>query len=126
MGRKKTNIEWKKIENMAVAGCNGQQISAAMGIHYNTLARRCQEDNKCDFSEYLQTKKEKGNNLLKQKQFDLALKGDRGMLIWLGKNRLGQSDKKEITQENLGQNIKVEFTSTNVKPKLTEADFIDD
>lgn len=126
MGRKKVNIDWKKIENMAVAGCNGQQIAAAVGIHYNTLFKRCKEDNKCEISEYLQTKKEKGNNLLIQKQFDIALKGDRAMLIWLGKNRLGQSDKKEITQENIGQNIKVEFTSTDIKPILTEADFIDD
>jgi hypothetical protein len=37
--------------------------------------------------------------MLKKKQFDQAMEGDRGMLIWLGKNRLDQSDKKEVKHD---------------------------
>ncbi len=100
MGRKKININWTKVEKMAMSGANGKQISSALGIHYDTLTTACVRENNSTFSDYLQAKREKGNNILLEKQFDLALKGDRGMLIWLGKNRLGQSDKKEVISEN--------------------------
>lgn len=104
MGRKKINIDWNKVEKMAIAGANGRQIAAAIGIHYDTLVTACERDNNSYFSEYLQTKREKGNNLLHTKQFDLAMKGDRGMLIWLGKQRLDQSEKSKITQETKQEN----------------------
>ncbi len=48
------------------------------------------------FSEYLRLKKAKGNSLIKVKQFEMAVKDkDKAMLIWLGKQRLGQKDKVE-------------------------------
>jgi hypothetical protein len=100
MGRKKLNINWVKVEKMAMAGANGKQISSALGIHYDTLTTACVRENKSTFSDYLQAKREKGNNFLLSKQYDIAIEGDRSMLIWLGKNRLGQSDKKEVISEN--------------------------
>ena len=33
---------------------------------------------------------------LKKKQFDMAMKGNVPMLIWLGKQYLGQMDKQEV------------------------------
>lgn len=119
-GRKKIIIDWDKVDKMLMAGANGVQVAAMLGIHYNTLARACQEEKKCDFSAYLLDKKEKGNSLLLAKQYDLAMNGDRGMLIWLGKNRLDQSDKKEIKQELTGEAINVNFLSTGKKPKTSE------
>ncbi len=94
MARAKAKIDWSRIEKMAMAGANGQQIAAAIGIHYNTLDRRCKLEQKCDFSEYLQEKREKGNELLLRKQFDVAMSGEKTMLVWLGKQRLAQSDKQ--------------------------------
>lgn len=95
MARTKANIDWDRVEQIAMAGANGRQIAAAIGIHYNTLERRCKEDLNSDFSEFLQTKREKGDHLLLMKQYDLAMQGDRGMLIWLGKQRLGQRERSE-------------------------------
>ena len=34
--------------------------------------------------------------MLRQKQFEIAMTGNVSMLIWLGKQRLGQIDKQEI------------------------------
>lgn len=39
----------------------------------------------------------RGNDLIAMKQFELAMKGDKALLIWLGKNRLGQRDRQEFT-----------------------------
>jgi hypothetical protein len=36
---------------------------------------------------------------LRQKQETMALEGDRTMLIWLGKNMLGQSDAVDVTSD---------------------------
>lgn len=94
-GREKTKIDWDKVEKYAMAGSNGVQIASALGVHYNTLSLACKREQKCDFSEFLRTKREKGNNLLLNKQYELAVKGDRTMLIWLGKIRLNQKETQE-------------------------------
>jgi hypothetical protein len=47
------------------------------------------------FSEYLQAKRGEGKELLRAKQFQSAMDGDRTMQIWLGKQYLNQSDKHE-------------------------------
>ncbi len=41
---------------------------------------------------------------LRSKQYDLAMKGNVTMLIWLGKNELGQSDKKDLRSLHLHAN----------------------
>ena len=40
-------------------------------------------------------KREKGNLLIYRKQWKALMGGDKSMLVWLGKNRLGQADKFE-------------------------------
>lgn len=121
-GRKKFVIDWAKVDNALMAGSNGVQVAAMLGIHYNTLVNKCNEEKKCDFSDYLAQKREKGNNLLKAMQYRLAMDGDRGMLIWLGKNRLDQSDKKEIKQQNIGGLININMIGGTGKPVQSEND----
>ena len=41
------------------------------------------------------TKKAKGNSFLRAKQYEKALQGDNVMLVWLGKNRLKQTDREQ-------------------------------
>lgn len=99
MARPKKNINWNEVDKYLVAGATGTEVAAVLGLHPNTLYRKCEEEHNVSFSEYLEQKREKGNSMLKCKQFDLAMQGDRGMLVWLGKNRLDQSDKKEIKHD---------------------------
>ena len=100
MPRTKIPIDWDRVEKMAMAGANGVQIAAALGIDYDTLAGRYKEDNKQVFSEYLTTKREKGNELLLRKQYDIAMSGDKTMLIWLGKQRMGQKERTDHTSDD--------------------------
>ena len=47
-------------------------------------------------------KRASGESLLLQKQFESAIEDKNiSMLIWLGKQRLGQSDKSEVKQTNV-------------------------
>jgi hypothetical protein len=101
MARKEVNIDWEEVAELAQAGCNGQQIADYFGIHYNTLAARCQKDNQCDFSDILQQNRSKGDALLIVKQYESAVKDkDKSMQIWLGKQRLGQRDKFETDNKH--------------------------
>ena len=121
-GRKKFVIDWNKVDNSLRAGSNGVQFAAMLGIHYNTLVNKCNEEKKCDFSDYLAQKRQEGNDVLFGLQYKLAKEGDRGMLIWLGKNRLDQSDKKEIKQHNTGSLININMTGGSDEPIRTEND----
>lgn len=92
---------------MIEAGCTAVGIAATFGIEEDTLRKRCPTDNKCTFSEFSQQKRAKGDDLLRMKQFEAAMKGDKTMLVWLGKQRLGQAEK---TENQLTVNkIEVEF-----------------
>lgn len=114
MARNEIPIDWDKVEKAAMAGANGQQIAAMLGVHYNTLVYKAKEQFNCDFSEYLQEKRAKGDNLLITAQYKQALDGNTPMLIWLGKQRLGQVDKKEIKHED------------NAKPQLDFSQLTDE
>ena len=93
MSKTKVKIDWKQVENLLMAGCSGVEIAASLGIHENTLYKRCKYDLKVEFVAFSQQKKAKGDCLLKAKQFESAIKDKNiPMQIWLGKQRLGQKE----------------------------------
>ena len=97
-GRPIVKIDWSIVNSLLEADCEGTEIAAFLGIVPSTLYQRCLKDNKIIFSEYLQQKKAKGNSLLKAKQYESAVKDKNiSMQIWLGKQRLGQKEKTDIT-----------------------------
>ena len=95
MARPRANIDWNKVDKYLQAQCDGVGIAGILGIDVQTLYRRCNEDNKVGFAEYSAKKKAEGVELLKAKQYQVAMEGDRTMLVWLGKQYAGQSDKSE-------------------------------
>ena len=99
MARPKANIDWHKVDNLLKAQCDGVGIAGILGIHPNTLYLACEEEHKISFSEYSAQKKSEGKEILRAKQFELAMSGDKTMCIWLGKQYLGQKDKSEIDSD---------------------------
>jgi len=125
-GRKKIQIDWERVDKSLIAGSNGVQVAAMLGIHYDTLSYKCKEEKNSDFSEYMRQKRQEGNDILLSKQFELAAGGDKSMLIWLGKNRLDQADKKDVTQKNIGSLINVNLNGSDDKPVQSESDVKDE
>lgn len=98
MARPKANIDWKKVDSYLKAQCDGAAIAGILGIAPLTLYRACEREHKVNFNAYAQQKKAEGKELLRAKQFQTAMDGDKTLLIWLGKQYLGQKDKQEVEQ----------------------------
>lgn len=96
-GRPRIPIDWSRVADLCAAGCFGGSIAHTLGITPETLYARCQMDNGEDFSAFRLRHLDRGNDVLRLKQFQLAQAGNERLLIWLGKNRLGQKDKTEIS-----------------------------
>lgn len=94
-GRPEADIDWNLVDKMLEADCEGTEVAARLGINPATLYRRCEREKNVNFVHYLQEKKSCGNTLLKSKQFSQAMKGDKTMLVWLGKQRLNQKEKHD-------------------------------
>lgn len=102
-GRPKAVIDWAVVGKLLEAGCAGTDIASQLGISPTTLQRRCRAENNVSFAAFSQQKRMSGDNLLRAKQYQTAMSGNTTMLIWLGKQRLGQSDKNELTGKDGGR-----------------------
>ena len=82
--KKEIPIE-KQVEKLASCGLTNKEIAEALGYDDSTLKRK--------FENFLTKGKANLKQRLKRKQIEVALAGNVSMLIWLGKNYLGQADK---------------------------------
>jgi hypothetical protein len=80
-------LDEKLLDLLASYGLSTAEIAAVLGCSSDTLER--------NYKEEMKTGKLKAKAGLRRKQFELAMQGNVTMLIWLGKNMLGQSDKLE-------------------------------
>lgn len=97
MARPKANIDWSKVNKYLQAQCESVGIAGLLGISVDTLYNRCKTDNNMDYSVFVAQKKSEGKELLRAKQYQIAMEGDKTMLIWLGKQYLEQKDRPDIT-----------------------------
>ncbi len=88
--KKEIPIE-KQVEKLASYGLTNKEIAEALGFDDSTLKRK--------FENFLTKGKANLKQRLKRKQIDVALGGNVSMLIWLGKQYLGQADKLDENGE---------------------------
>ena len=93
-----TKIDWKKVNAMCQIQCTGEEIAGVLDMDYDTLQNACKREHKIKFSEYIAKKRQGGKASLRRNQWKLAESGNSTMLIWLGKQYLGQSDKVDSTE----------------------------
>lgn len=92
VGRDKKVIPPEEVYKLAQMGCKNQEIANWFGLDENTLTY--------NFSVELLKGRESLKQSLRQAQIRLALSGNAVMLIWLGKNILGQSDSPLDSEAN--------------------------
>ena len=92
VGRDKKVIDPKEVEKLASIGMKNSEIAEWFDIDDSTL--------NYNFKRELAKGKHNLNTSLRQAQIRLALSGNATMLIWLGKNILGQSDNPINSEAN--------------------------
>lgn len=88
---------WDRIDKMLEAGCLGVEIAASFGMSKEYFYKLMKIKYKENFTDTRAEKKYKGDAQLRMRQYDLAMKGDKQMLTILGKDRLSQVEKQEVT-----------------------------
>lgn len=92
VGRDKKVIPPQEVYKLAQIGCKNQEIADWFGLDENTLTY--------NFSVELLKGRESLKHSLRRAQIKLALSGNAVMLIWLGKNLLGQSENPLDSEAN--------------------------
>ena len=95
MARPLTEIDWDQVDKLCAIHCTGEEQAAVLGVDYDTLNAACKREHKMGFSDYFKQKASHGKMSLRRKQYTTAMDGNTTMLVWLGKNWLGQRDQPE-------------------------------
>ena len=97
----KLEIDEKQVEALASRFWNKKEIAAFFDCSESSISHK--------FANIVQKGREQGKGRLRDAQLKAALKGNPTMLIWLGKQYLKQTEKIEVTNDEL-INETLEFT----------------
>ena len=92
-GIKFTDEQKELIRRLSELFCSQTEIAYALGVNRSTIERHAKD--------LMADGKARGRVKLRRAQMDKALEGNPTMLIWLGKQMLGQSDAPGDEGENL-------------------------
>lgn len=92
VGRDKKIVPQPEVEHLASLGCTDRDIAEYFGVSESTL--------RYNFSSELIKGRHQLKTSLRQAQLRVALDGNPTMLIWLGRNVLGQNENIYATDDN--------------------------
>jgi AraC-like DNA-binding protein len=95
IGRPEKELDWKVLDAILQYGAKLIDCAEILGLSDDTVQRKIKAEYGCTFSEYRDSKMSRTRVKLMQKQIEVALSGNVPMLIWTGKQYLGQTDKAE-------------------------------
>jgi hypothetical protein len=93
MARPQKLIDPRQVEELARIGCTEEDMAAVLGVSVDTLQRRKRA--RAEFRGAIEKGRASLRNSLRRLQVKKALEGNTTMLIWLGKQYLGQRDRQE-------------------------------
>lgn len=95
MARPKIDISKSDFEKLCAIWCTLRECAGYFGCSEDTIERWCKRTYKLGFADIYEQKAATGTVSIRRKQFELAQKGNVALLIWLGKQKLGQRDQPE-------------------------------
>ena len=82
------------IRKLSTLMCTDEEIAAFLGVSVDTLTNK---NNVATFTECKKEGQSNGKISLRRQQMKAAEAGNVSMLIWLGKQHLGQTEKQEMS-----------------------------
>lgn len=104
-GRPPKPINYEQLDALCEIQCTGEECAAILGVSYEHLNNQLKKDGNTGFLYYFKEKSAGGKMSLRRRQFDHAMTGNATMLIWLGKQWLGQVDKIEDDNDDSSPEI---------------------
>lgn len=106
-----TNADRSQFETLCSIFCTRDEVAQVMGVTVPTLKRLIAENypETPTWESAFDLYSARGKVSLRRKQYQMALEGDRTMLIWLGKNHLGQSDTPKAETQAPAESKLVKF-----------------
>lgn len=93
MGRPEIKIDKEEFEKLCGLHATLIEMAGWFDCSEDTIENWCKKNyDGATFSDVFKKKSGKGKVSLRRKQFEAAIKGNVTMLIWLGKQQLGQRD----------------------------------
>jgi hypothetical protein len=92
VGRPKIEIDEELLYKLAQIHCTMREMVDIMGVSQDTLKR--------NYAHIIDKGKSEGKMRLRRKQIEVAMSGNHTMLIWLGKQMLGQSESPTNEDDN--------------------------
>jgi hypothetical protein len=92
-GRPNKEIDQEQFEKLCEIQCTQEEICEFLDVTDKTLARWCKRTYGMGFCDVFRVKRKSGMISLRRAQYQVAKDGNPTMLIWLGKQWLGQSEK---------------------------------
>lgn len=96
MGRPRTEIDWDAMDKLCRMQATLVEVASFFDCSEDTINNAIKREYGYTFSEYHKRKSAGGRSSLRRKQFESALKGNTSLLIWLGKQYLGQADVARV------------------------------
>lgn len=100
MSRPRKPINKDYVKKLASIACTTEEIAFVIGVSKDTIERRCKEE--------LEQGRAQAKTSLRHFQFKAAEKGNAALLIWLGKQLLGQKDRQD-NDDSDGQAIPLTY-----------------
>jgi len=106
VGRPPIEIDWEEFDKLLLIHATLREVAGWFNCSEDTIERLVLKKFGMNFADYKDQKGAKGKISIRRKQFQTAMDGNIAMLIWLGKNWLGQSDSKDDkTSDNEDDNF---------------------
>jgi len=114
-GRPRKEIDQHQFERFCEIQGTLEEIAHVLGVSEDTIERWCKRTYELGFADTYKKFSAFGKMSLRRYQFEAARKGNPTLLIWLGKQYLGQTDKpadeEPIDEMDRNELAKVLFSS---------------
>lgn len=95
-GRPRIVVDLALVEKLAQIHASQEEIAATLGVSVGYVSEHLKDGADPAFAAAHARGWSNGRLNLRRRQLEKAMGGDSTMLIWLGKNMLGQADKSEV------------------------------
>ena len=100
VGRPPKEFDQKNFESLCQIQCTEEEICQFFSCSEKTLNKWCREKYGANFSQVFREKRGVGKISLRRAQYQAALNGNASLLIWLGKQYLGQTENPAALQDD--------------------------